>query len=153
LTRYLLDTSVLSLMAPGRPGVPPTLADWFRAQSEYLFISTITVAEIEQGIGKLRRTGGEPRAALLAQWLDALLDAQPDRILSFDVEAAKAAGQISDAALSKGRHPGFADVAIAAIAASHDMLLLTTNGRHFEPLGIAYADPSSAEFLEADRST
>jgi predicted nucleic acid-binding protein len=148
VTHYLLDTSVLSLMAPGRAGVAAGLADWLRAHSETLFVSTITVAEIEQGIRKLRRTGTEPRATLLAQWLDALLDARPNRILPLDVVAAREAGRISDEALSKGRHPGFADVAIAAIAVSRGMVLLTTNGRHFEPLGIAYADPSAADFLD-----
>jgi predicted nucleic acid-binding protein len=39
------------------------------------------------------------------------------------------------------RHPGFADVAIAALAQHAGLLLLTRNLKHFEPLGVACADP------------
>jgi predicted nucleic acid-binding protein len=48
---------------------------------------------------------------------------------------------MSDAAIAKGRHPGFADVAIAALAQHAGLLLLTCNLKHFEPLGVACADP------------
>jgi len=147
LKGYLLDTSVLSLMAPGRTGVAPGLAGWLRDHGEALFVSTITVAEVQQGICKLRRTGGEHRADLLTDWLGELIAAGADRIISFGTEAAVAAGHISDAAMSKGLHPGFADVAIAAVAKSHDLTLLTTNGRHFAPLDVTYSDPSAADFF------
>jgi hypothetical protein len=48
---------------------------------------------------------------------------------------------MSDAAIAKGRHPGFADVAIAALAQHAGLLLLTCKLKHFEPLGVACADP------------
>jgi predicted nucleic acid-binding protein len=146
--RYLLDTSVLSLLAPGRAGLPPALLDWFRAHGDQLFVSTITVAEIQQGISKLRRSGGEQRAELLSAWLRELIELGGDRIIDFDTEAALKAGEISDAALARGRHPGFPDVAIAAMGAAFDMEILTMNMRHFEPLEIAVADPSAAAFVD-----
>ncbi len=146
---YLLDTSVLSLMAPGRVGVSPALRDWFRARGEQLFISTITVAEVQQGICKLQRTGAERRGQLLAEWLWELIETGADKIVGFDADAALKAGEISDAALAQGRYPGFPDVAIAAIAAARDMAVLTLNGKHFEPLGISFADPSEPAFLAA----
>jgi hypothetical protein len=43
--------------------------------------------------------------------------------------------------MAQGRHPGFADVAIAALAQNAGLLLLTCNLKHFEPLGVACADP------------
>ena len=66
-----------------------------------------------------------------------------DRILPFDLGAARIAGMLmlSDAAQADGRHPGFADVAIAAIAKSRDLAILTLNLRHFDPLGVDARNP------------
>jgi len=94
-----------------------------------------------QGFGKLRRAGGIERADRLDRWLDGLLASYADRILPLDAQAARLAGQLSDAAIAQGRHPGFADVAIAALAQHAGLLLLTCNLKHFEPLGVACADP------------
>jgi predicted nucleic acid-binding protein len=40
-----------------------------------------------------------------------------------------------------GRHPGFANVGIAATAQVRDIVLLTRNTKHFEPFDIAVIDP------------
>lgn len=138
---YLLDTSVLSLLAPGKPTNDP-LARWVRDHSDTLYLSAVTIAEIEQGIGNLRRAGGTDRADALTRWLDALIDNGGDRILPFDARTGRIAGALSDRAIATGRHPGFADVAIAATAVAHDLLLLTSNGKHFAPLGIGFSDPA-----------
>ena len=139
---YLLDTSVVSVLAPGREALVPTpLGEWLQAHQTALYLPAIAVAEMAQGIGKLRRAGGIERADRLDRWLDGLLATYADRILPLDAQAARLAGQISDAAIAKGRHPGFADVAIAALAQHAGLLLLTCNLKHFEPLGVACADP------------
>lgn len=139
---YLLDTSVVSLLAPGRPLSDETLVGWIRDHNDTLYVSAVTISEIEQGICKLRRAGGMERADALTRWLDALVDNGGDRILSFDARTGRIAGSLSDRAITAGRHPGFADVAIAATAIAHDLLLLTRNGKHFAPLGIAFNDPA-----------
>ena len=141
---YLLDTSVLSLLAPDRPVPGVALTDWLRAQADALNLSAITVAEIEQGICKLRRAGGTDRAGRLTDWLDALLAHSADRVLAFDARVGRLAGALSDRALAAGRPPGFPDIAIAATAMAHGLVLLTRNGRHFEPLGVDFADPFDA---------
>lgn len=139
---YLLDTSVVSLLAPGREAFVATpLSAWLQAHHQALFLPAITVAGIAQGIGKLRRAGGVERADRLDRWLDGLLDSYTERILPLDAKAARLAGQISDAAIAQGCHPGFADVAIAALAQNAGLLLLTCNLNHFQPLGVACADP------------
>jgi predicted nucleic acid-binding protein len=51
------------------------------------------------------------------------------------------AGQLGDAAQAQGRHPGLADVAIAAIARSRQLVILTLNARHFDPLGAESRNP------------
>ena len=142
---YLLDTSVVSALAPGREAfVPAALAEWLQAHHQELFLPCIAVAEMAQGIGKLRRAGGTERADRLDRWLDGLLAAYADRILPLDAHAARLAGQLSDAAMAQGCHPGFADVAIAALAQHAGLLLLTCNLKHFQPLGVACADPLAA---------
>ena len=114
---------------------------WFDNRAESLYLSTVTAAEIEAGIAKLRRTGSSHRAENLREWLDKVLDGYGERVLPFDLAAAKVAGMIDDGARAIGRHPGFPDVAIAATAQSRELVILTTNLRHFEPLGVAVLNP------------
>jgi toxin FitB len=80
----------------------------------------------------------------LSRWFDRILDNYADRLLSFDLAAARVAGPLGDAAQAAGRHPGFADVAIAAIAMSRELVVLTLNLRHFDPLGIDALNPFEA---------
>jgi predicted nucleic acid-binding protein len=138
---WLLDTDMLSAFAPGRHTVPPDVAAWFDDHTDALYLSAITAAEIEAGIAKLRRTGSARRADALRGWFDRILALYADRVVSFNVAAARVAGALSDAAQAAGRHPGFADIAIAAIAKSRELVVLTLNRRHFDPLGIAVLNP------------
>lgn len=138
---YLLDTSVLSRIAPGKNPADARLNAWLRARSDRLYVSTVTVVEVEQGIAKLRRTGGAARADAIEKWLDALIEGAGDRLLSLDTRTARIAGGLSDRAIAAGRHPGFPDVAIAATALAHGLTVLTANTKHFAPLGVAFADP------------
>ena len=131
MTGWLLDTNVLSAFAPGKPPVPPEMAAWFDKHTDELFLSAITAAEIEAGISKLRRTGSGRRADELHGWFELILSFYADRVLPFDLVAARVAGALGDAAHAGGRHPGFADVAIAAIAKSRMLVILTLNLRHF----------------------
>jgi predicted nucleic acid-binding protein len=137
----LLDTNVLSAFAPGKPDVTPAMAAWFNERTDELFLSAITAAEIEAGIANQRRTGSSQGADELRDWFERMLTFYADRILPFDLGAARIAGMLSDAAQADGRHPGFADVAIAAIAKSRELAILTLNLRHFDPLGVDARNP------------
>jgi toxin FitB len=138
---WLLDTNILSAFAPGRHTIPPDAAAWFDDRTEALYLSVITVAEIEAGIAKLFRTGSAPRAEALRVWFDRIAAVYAAQVLPFDLAAARVAGALGDAAQAAGRHPGFADVAIAAIAKAHELMLVTLNQRHFDPLGIEVFNP------------
>ena len=138
---WLLDTDILSATGPGKRPLPLDTAQWFKDRTDALYFSTITAAEIEAGIARLRRAGSGPRADNLRQWFDRIVNAFAERILPFDLAAAKVAGAIGDAAEAAGRHPGFADVAIAAIAKSRELVVVTLNRRHFEPLGAEIVNP------------
>ncbi|MBF6567986.1 MAG: type II toxin-antitoxin system VapC family toxin [Candidatus Binataceae bacterium] len=138
---YLVDTDVLSQGAPPAGVASPALVAWMDRNSERLFLSAITIAEIADGIAKTRRGGARRKAAALEGWLEALLHLYHARVLPFDVPAARKAGQLSDRARSKGHAPGFADVAIAATASAHSLIVLTRNMRHFLPLEIPVHNP------------
>jgi predicted nucleic acid-binding protein len=141
---YLLDTSVISAFAPGKPPVPTDVGEWLISRTHELFLPSVAIAEIEQGICKLRRNGGIRRAELLSLWLDGLVRDYGSHVLPLDAAVARLAGQLGDQALADGLHPGFADVAIAAIARQGQLAILTRNVRHFAALGVAHFDPFNA---------
>jgi predicted nucleic acid-binding protein len=104
-------------------------------------VSAATVAEIEDGIAKVRREKATRRAADLTTWFETLLHLHEERILAFDVGTARVAGALSDLARSRGAKPGFADIVVAATARRHRLTILTRNTRHFEPLGVPTVNP------------
>jgi toxin FitB len=106
-----------------------------------LFISAVSIDEIEAGIARLRRQGAWRRAHDLTAWLDAVLHLYAERVLAFEVRAARIAGGLSDLARSKGQAPGFADLAIAATAQLRGFTILTRDARHFEHLSVPFLDP------------
>jgi toxin FitB len=138
---YLVDTDVISAGAPSKRRASAALILWMDRNSDRLFLSTITIAEIADGIAKARREGARRKAADLAGWLEAVLHLYGNRVLPFDVAAARVAVALSDRARSKGQSPGFPDLAIAATAATHQLTVLTGNLRHFMPLGVAAHNP------------
>jgi predicted nucleic acid-binding protein len=61
--------------------------------------------------------------------------------MSFDLGSARIAGILSNAAHAAGWHPGFADVVIAASAKARELVVVTLNQRHFDPLGTQTYNP------------
>ena len=104
-------------------------------------MSAVTVAEIEDGIAKLRREGARRKSAGLAAWLDTVLHLYGDRVLAFDAATARFAGAMSDRARGLGHAPGLADIIVAATAQYRGLTILSRNVRHFGPLGVAIVDP------------
>jgi toxin FitB len=137
---YLVDTNVISAAALSQPAVP-ALVEWMDAHSASLFLSVVTVAEIEDGIAKSRREGATRKSANLAAWLETVLHLYGDRVLVFDIATARIAGAIADRARGQGQAPGLADIIIAATAQHHGLTILSRNLKHFEPLGGVVIDP------------
>jgi toxin FitB len=138
---YLVDTNVLSACAPTMAQPLPSLIGWMERNSDRLYLSVITVAEIEEGIAKARRQGAASKADRLAEWLETLLHLYSARILPLDVIVARLLGKLSDQARGAGQTPGLADLAIAATAASRGYTVLTRNLRHFRDLAVQSHDP------------
>jgi toxin FitB len=131
----LLDTDVLSALR--RPERDAKLEAWFKRQRESdLFLSVVTIGEIERGIQRQRAVNPE-FARTLAAWLDAVMTLYGERILPFDLAAARRWGQLS-AQVGNDRP----DLMIAATALEHGLTVATRNITDFEPTGVATIDPS-----------
>jgi hypothetical protein len=69
VSRYLVDTNVISIAAPTAAVKPLELVRWMDSHSEDLFLSAISVAEIADGIAKVSREGAKRKASDLSAWL------------------------------------------------------------------------------------
>lgn len=136
---FLLDTNIISRLAPGKPIPSEAARTWFHVQgaADALYLSAMSVAEIEKGLRHLHRKGADDRAKRLSDWLNALTENFGDRILPMDVVVARVAGALEDIANSKGRHPGLGDLIIAATAEAYRLTVITENLKHFVPIGVS----------------
>lgn len=139
---YLLDTNIVSLLDERRRAHVPELIDWIDRNGAFLFLSAMTVAEMEAGIIKLRREEKLARAAEIEGLLAAILDGFSDRVLPMDADVARRVAHIAEAA--RPNVPELADLIVAATAAQHGLTVLTRNLRHFLPTGVAARDPLAA---------
>jgi len=148
LSFYLLDTNVISMLAPSRNEASPAFLDWLERMDAdgKLFLSVVTVHEIEKGIALLDHKGATAKAEKLKVWLAGLVATFDDKILAVDRAAAALGGQLEALAISAGHDPGMADATIAGIAKAHDLVILTCNTRHFQVFGVAVLSPEEAEF-------
>jgi toxin FitB len=130
---YILDTNVLSALR--RPERAPYVASWIRGKPEdRLFLSVITLGEIERGIAQ--QADRDPTfAADLRAWLDRTILLFADRILPFDAAAARIWGGLSARIGNAG-----ADLQIAATALSHDATVVSGD-RAFSATGARVESP------------
>jgi len=147
LSFYLLDTNVISMLAPSRNEASPAFLDWLERMDAdgKLLLSVVTIHEIEKGIALLEHKGATAKAAKLKVWLAGLVATFDDKILAVDRAAAALGGQLEALALSAGHDPGMADATIAGIAKAHDLVIMTGNTRHFQVFGVAVVSPEEAE--------
>ncbi|MBV8752018.1 MAG: type II toxin-antitoxin system VapC family toxin [Hyphomicrobiales bacterium] len=141
MTRYLVDTNIVSVASPTVAIGHTEIIQWMDSHSRDLFLSAISVAEIAGGIAKLERQGAKRKAADLSVWLETVLHLYGDRVLVFDSATAQIAGMLSDLARGRGHSPGLADVIIAATARRHELIILSRNERHFAPMDMNVIDP------------
>ena len=141
MTRYLVDTNVISAGEPTVAISRPELVAWMDLHSTDLFLSAITIAEITDGIAKTKREGSRRKASQLSAWLQTVLHLYGDHVLAFDSTTAEIARALSDLARGRGHSPGLADIVIAATAHKHNLTILSRNTRHFAPMNADVIDP------------
>ncbi|MDX5356853.1 MAG: type II toxin-antitoxin system VapC family toxin [Rhodobacterales bacterium] len=131
---FILDTNVIS--AVRRPDRAPQVAAWLRGKAEHdLFLSVITLGEIERGI-RQQETRDPGFARDLRLWLDRTVLLFADRLLPFGPDEARIWGRLS----AQIGHTG-ADLMIAASALHHSATVVTGNVSDFAPTGVALENP------------
>lgn len=134
---HLLDTNVVSELRKPKRRADRGVRAWIASRTPSdLYLSAITVLEIEAGIGRLARRD-RAQANRLQTWLDdELLDTFTGRILPIDVPVARGAARLHVPDPRPER-----DALIAATAAVHGLTVVTRNVKDFEPLDVAIVDP------------
>ncbi|WP_038214827.1 PIN domain-containing protein [Xenophilus azovorans] len=132
----LLDTNVISEVR--KSTCHPNVQAWMAAQAtDTLYISSITVLEIQRGISQLALRGDELQAAVLNRWLeDMVLPAFAGRILSVDHLVARRAARLTWADARDYRDP-----LIAATGLVNGATVVTRNIKHFDATGVQLLNP------------
>jgi toxin FitB len=138
--RYLLDTCVISEVTKKRPSAK--VLTWLDAREELtLFLSVITLGELQKGVSKLpvsRRRGR------LQQWIEQDLTRRfTGRILGVELEVAMRWGAITATAEQQGRPVPVLDGLLAATALVAGLTLVTRNTPHMQTTGVQLFDPWS----------
>jgi predicted nucleic acid-binding protein len=138
VTRYLLDTNIISNVVKPQPSEP--LLVWMAAQrDDDLFIASLTVAEIRRGI--LEKPRGKKRDALEA-WFAGPEGPQAlfsGRTHSFDDKAGLIWARLMAEGKAAGRSRSALDMIIAAVAGAMDCVVVTGNEKDFA--GIPFVNP------------
>ncbi len=143
MTGFLLDTNAVSMFSPSKAGTSPAFASWVDEQEklETIYLSAVTVHEIEKGVRLLEARGATSKVALIGLFLEGLIAGYGDRILPLDAATARESGKLEARALSAGHNPGMADAMIAGTASLHGLTIITRNLRHFLPFGVPVRSP------------
>jgi predicted nucleic acid-binding protein len=132
----LLDTNVLSELM--RPEPDAVVLQWMAAQTDALYVTALSYAEILFGIellpkGRRRQRLGEQAAAMFAEDF-------AGRILGFDHATAPAYAAIAAKRQKAGQRVSPIDGMIAAIAHVHGATIVTRDG-DFSGCGVPLINP------------
>jgi toxin FitB len=133
MTKYLLDTNVVSELRKPRPhgGVVGWLNDQLDDQ---LFLSAVTMGELQAGVERIRRQDSS-KANEIELWADQL--AASYQILPMDTACFREWGRLID------QRPDelLEDAMIAATARVHDLVVATRNEVDFRQLRVRILNP------------
>ncbi|EHZ1601907.1 type II toxin-antitoxin system VapC family toxin [Salmonella enterica] len=135
---FVLDTNVVSELRKARTGkINPNVAVWARSvDAADLFVSSITVMELELGILSVERRDAV-QGAVLRSWLEQhVLPEFSGRTLPVDTAVA-----LRCARLHVPDRRAERDALIAATALVHGMTVVTRNVADFEPTGVQIINP------------
>jgi len=135
----VVDTNVVSELMRAEPDA--RVIAWHERPdvSTRLAITAISVAELFAGIETM--DDGRRRRLLLDRTESALSTQYERRVLTFDVDAARAFAVIRAARRRAGLPVAALDAQIAAICLVHDATLATRNVRDFAGCGIRVVNP------------
>lgn len=144
---YLVDTDVFSMTNP-MSGFRGAEVDawrfWARRNESGLYLSVVTILEINFGIEKCSSAGATRKAEALRKWLIAAETIHRDRIVPVTIEIAHMAGAMLNAAVRRGYAPSSEDAVIAATARLEGFRVLSRNAKDMIALGADWLDPLAA---------
>lgn len=135
---FILDTNVISELRKNRHNrIDENVALWAKSVNpEALYISVMTVYEIEIGILKLERKD-KLQGRMIRKWFDdQVISIFSGRILPVDTEIS-----LRCASISVPNPRPFRDGLIAATALVHNMILVTRNIADFKRIGLQLVNP------------
>ena len=135
---YLLDTCVLSEFTRRKPDEKVTR--WIDStDEEKLFISVITIGEIQRGIELLPES--HRKTELLAWMNNELIERFGQRILPLDTQTLFLWGSLTARLQKTGQPLGVMDSLIAASAIQHNLIIVTRNIADFLPCSVQIINP------------
>ncbi len=135
---YLLDTNVISeLRKANSKKADQQVITWAKSVSAAtLFLSVITILELETGVLIVERRDAA-QGAMLRSWLNThVLPAFAERILPMDTAVAQFCAKLHVPDPRSDR-----DAIIAATALVHGMTIVTRNISDFEATGVEFINP------------
>lgn len=133
---YLLDTNVISELRSGKTLQSQTVRAWAARQAiNELYLSAITVLEMEIGVRLMQRRDAL-QGAVLASWCEQVLLEFQGRVLVFTGLTAKRC-----APLHVPDKKSFRDSMIAATALEHGFAVVTRNVDDFQMAGLQLVNP------------
>ena len=135
---YLLDTNVVSELRKAKSGrIDRNVQKWAsQIAVPNLYLSVITLLELEMGILSVERRDIE-QGVVLRSWLnDHVIPAFSERTLDIDAAVAQRC-----AALHVPDRRSDRDALIAATALVHEMTVVTRNVADFAPTGVKLFNP------------
>jgi len=135
---YLLDTNVISELRKAKSGkADKNVVAWAeKVPVINLYLSVITILELETGILLVERRD-PTQGAVLRSWLNShLFPAFSDRILAVDTSVAQCCAKLHVPDPRSDR-----DAIIAATALVHGMTVVTRNTTDFDPMGVEVLNP------------
>jgi len=134
---YLLDTCVISELIKPKPN--SKVVKWLRScRDENLFLSVLTIGEIQKGISKLPDSRKRNN---LQEWMDAELILRFRRILGIDFKIAQKWGEIQASAEITGTKMPVIDSLMAAIGLVHNLTIVTRDISGMEKSGVKLFNP------------
>lgn len=133
---FVLDTNVVSELRQAKPNPSPAVRAWAAGQPiGTLYLSAITILELEQGVLALERRT-PPQGSALRAWLGGVRAAFAGRILPFGERTAEIY-----AALHVPNPRAERDAMIGATAIEHGFTLVTRDVNGFDGMGLAIVNP------------